>query len=151
MEFRKIFKNITHLFEKDTINADQMKAGTGFMLCLSDQIRELQKKGYTENLTDKFDHFSCQSGKYRMYPSDFYVDEIVRFDNSSDPDDQSILYAISCDRHNLKGLYIESYGTYHEDMSPTMLERIKFCQKHDKQTIQKGDLYGHHNKPSAPV
>ncbi len=127
MELTKIFKKISHRIFEDPINQEQMKAGTGFMICLSDMIRELEKKGYSENLVPEYDHF--RFNQTHLYPQDFYVDDVIRFENSSDPDDQAILYAIRSDKHHIKGLYVESYGLYHDSLSNSMLERIKFCQK----------------------
>lgn len=134
MELTKIFKKISHRFMEDPINQEQMQAGTGFMMCLSDMIRELEKKGYSANLVAEYDHFRFHQKK--IYPQDFYVDEVVRFENSSDPDDQAILYAIRSDVHNVKGLYVESYGLYHDSLSTPMLERIKFCQKEHSCQLQ---------------
>lgn len=132
MDLKNTLQKWVHTFKSDTLNQDQMQAGTGFMACLSDAIRDFEKKGYSENLVAEYDHFRAQ--QISIYPEEFYVDQIVRFENSSDPDDQSILYAITSHEHGLKGLYVESYGLYHESLSSTMLDRIKFCQKNQEFT-----------------
>ena len=131
MESNQTYRNINHFLPLHNIDQDQMQAGTGFMMCLSDAIRNLQKKGYTENLVAEYDHFRINTEM--IYPPDFFVDQIVRFENSSDPDDQSILYAVNSERYGLKGLYVDSYGLYHESLSKSMLERIQFCQKQIKE------------------
>ena len=99
-----------------------MKSGTGEMPSMTDVVRDLQGKGYRENLVPRFDHFSCQSEKFQLYPNDLKLDQVVRFENTSDPDDQSILYAISSKSRPLKGIYIESYGLYHENLSKTIID-----------------------------
>lgn len=104
---------------------DILEAGTGFMVSLSDAIHNLVKQGYTENLTLKVDHFECGDGKYKIYTQEFEVDKVLRFENTSDPDDQSILYAISVPKHGIKGLYIEAYGIYQDEQSPDMIEKFK--------------------------
>ncbi len=98
------------------------------MINMADAIRTLEKRGYTENLVPKFDHLTCQNGQIALYPKEFFIDEILRFEVASDPDDNSILYAITCRDKNIKGIYVESYGVYHEELSEAMLERIKFCR-----------------------
>lgn len=123
-----IFSKLFHYFQHDASDEDQHTAGTGFMQTLTDAVRDLKKEGYNEHLIPCFDHLTCRSGTVRMYPRDFYIDEMIRFENSSDPADQSILYAISCKSRKLKGLYVESYGTYHDELSGAMLERIKQCR-----------------------
>ncbi len=98
------------------------EAGTGFMQNPTDVLRELQGRGYTENLVPRFDHLEAHNGKEKVPPEEFEVDEIFRFENTSDPDDQSILYAISF--RGEKGTFLESYGLYHEEMSPQMIRRF---------------------------
>lgn len=104
---------------------DTQRAGTGFMLNPLEAISELERKGYRQNITLRFDHLEVNSGKEKIYPHEFEVDSITRFENTSDPDDQSILYAISSPAHGVKGVFMESYGLYHEEMSPAMLERVR--------------------------
>ena len=101
------------------------ESGTGFMINLTDVIHQLEKKGYAENLTSRFDHFECRSGAFKIYPKDMTIDEVIRFENTSDPDDQSILYAISSPPQGLKGIFIESYGSYHDELSPEILQKFK--------------------------
>lgn len=116
--------------EKTAVNdkqrdRDVFEAGTGFMMSLADTLRKIQGKGYEENLTSKVDHFEARSGEIQLYPVDFKVDEIVRFENTSDPDDQAILYAISSDTKGVKGIFVESFGVYNEELSSEMTERLK--------------------------
>jgi hypothetical protein len=108
-----------------------LKAGTGNMLSLSNAIRVFQDKGYKENLVPRYDHLGCHSEEIKLFPMDIVIDEIVRFENTSDPDDQSILYAISSLDKSVKGLYVESYGLYHDDLSPEMLRRIRDARAED--------------------
>ena len=109
---------------------DMSRAGTGEMYGLCDAMDRLQKKGYTKNLVAKFDHFTCEEGKLQLYPNDIFFDEVLRFENTSDPDDQSIMYAIrSLVEDDVKGLYIESYGLYHDDLSNTIIQRIQECHQ----------------------
>ncbi len=96
------------------------------MLQLLDAVKVLQRKGYTENLVAHFDHLTC--GEVKLLPPEIYFDHILRFENASDPDDQAILYAISSPSKKIKGIYIESYGLYHDEWAPELLQRLKFCR-----------------------
>ena len=102
-------------------------AGTGAMKAISESISELQAKGYTASFELCYDHFSCGSGDVILQPEELFFDEVLRFENSSDPDDQSILYAISVPGTNLKGLCAESYGLFHDDLSQSMIKRLQEC------------------------
>lgn len=105
---------------------DTIKAGTGFMMTLTDAIDYFKVRGYSENLHPSYDHMSCQSEGIQLRPEDIHVDEIMRFENSSDPEDQSILYMISSPENNLKGMYVESYGLYHDDLSDELQQALIF-------------------------
>jgi hypothetical protein len=99
----------------------------GPSLHLAEAIKEFQAKGYKENLTPSYDHFYFGPDKIEIYPHEIFFDEILRFEELSAPDDQSILYAISAPGKKIKGLYVESYGLDHDDLSRSMIERMKFC------------------------
>ncbi len=109
----------------DAKSENVLEAGTGFMMPLVDALHKLQSKGYVENLTPKFDHFECRSGEIKVYPDDMLIDHVYRFENTSDPDDQSIAYAVSCPKAGIKGVYVESYGLYHEELSEEMIQKFK--------------------------
>lgn len=106
---------------------DMERAGTGEMQCVADAIKELQAKGYTHNLILAYDHFKTEDDNIKLYPKDIFFDEVMRFENTSDPDDQSILYAISSLVDQVKGLYVESYGLYHDEISPLIIKRMQYC------------------------
>lgn len=117
-------KNNTQRGYGEKVSEDIIVAGTGFMIDLATAIRKLEKQGYIENLVPMYNHFECRSGRYKITPKDFTVDKMVRFENTSDPDDQAILHAISIPRLKLKGLYIDSYGLYHDELSKEMLDKL---------------------------
>jgi hypothetical protein len=106
---------------------DMIRAGTGEMQCLSEAIKLLQEKGYNRSLVPAYDHFTCVNRTIKLYPEEIFFDEVMRFENTSDPDDQSILYAISSLADDIKGIYVESYGLYHDDLSPEMIKRMQYC------------------------
>ena len=103
---------------------DSIQAGTGFMEPLSEAIEIYRKAGYTVNFVPYYDHLACDSNNIKIWPNEIVVDEICRFENSSDPDDQSIMHVISVPGKNIKGLYIESFGLYHDNLSEQLLEAL---------------------------
>ena len=91
---------------------------------LIDVLNNLKKGGYTEDFNLKQNCIECRNGKYRIFHNEFEVDEYFRFDNDSDPADQSILYAISSEKYNLKGVLINSYGIYSEQITDEMVDKL---------------------------
>jgi hypothetical protein len=104
---------------------DMQRAGTGFMLNPIDTILWLEEQGYTDNIVPCYDHFEVRSGAIKLYPDDFDVDRMIRYENTSDPEDQSIMYAISSKDKKVKGIYTESYGIYQDELEPKMLMKLQ--------------------------
>ena len=65
----------------------------------------------------------CASLDIGIQPEDFQVDEVYRFEGSS-TDDNSILYAISS-KNGIKGLLVDAYGVYDENISEEMRKRLR--------------------------
>ncbi len=91
---------------------------------LIDVLNNLKKVGYDEDFNLKQNCIECRNGEYRIFHNEFEVDEYFRFDNDSDPADQSILYAISSEKYNLKGVLINSYGIYSEEITDEMVDKL---------------------------
>lgn len=92
---------------------------------LSEAINDLAKRGYTSNFNLKSDCIECAENKLLLQPDDFEIDEIYRFQEMSDLDVESILYAISSPEHNLKGLLVNAYGTYSDAATNKLIKKLE--------------------------
>ena len=61
----------------------------------------------------------------QLYPEDFTIDEYYRFEGASDPADNSIVYAISPNDSSVKGVLVDAYGVYAENITPEMARKLK--------------------------
>ena len=92
---------------------------------LSEAINGLRAQGYTEDFNLKENCIDCQGGKYQLSPADFKVDHVFRFEGNSDPEDQSVLYAISSEKHHIKGVLVNAYGIYSEGSANEIIKKLK--------------------------
>ena len=92
-------------------------------------INVLRKKGYTEDFNLKANCLSCGSDNLEILAADFEVDEYFRFEGDSNPDDSSILYAISSAKHQRKGVLVDAYGAYAESRTAEILEKLRLRPK----------------------
>ncbi|HVV56642.1 MAG TPA: hypothetical protein VHC47_15010 [Mucilaginibacter sp.] len=82
---------------------------------LIDATNDLQKRGYTANLSLEGETIADKERNIQMEADDFGIDEFYRFEGESNPSDMSIVYGISSPKYNLKGILINAYGTYADD------------------------------------
>lgn len=86
-------------------------------------LEKLRKEGYTMDFNIKFDSLICEDTCLR--PQDFEVDQTFRFEGNTNPSDEAILYAISSTSGDLKGVLVNSYGVYADDMTEALINKLK--------------------------
>jgi hypothetical protein len=91
---------------------------------LSEAISTLKQQGYTEDFNLKENCLECIAGRKELLPHEFVIDKSFRFDVDEDPSDQAVLYAISSEMHGVRGLLVNGYGIYSDDVSNEMLEKL---------------------------
>lgn len=89
---------------------------------LVETMEKLRKEGYTEDFNVKKDSIMCN--KACLLPNEFEVDQTFRFEGSTNPADESILYAISSIDGKLKGVLVNSYGTYSDEMTNELVKKL---------------------------
>ncbi len=89
---------------------------------LSEAVNDLQRRGYTDDLQLGGHCVVCGGKGMSLDPDDFQIDEFHRFEGNSDPEDQSIVYAIRSDKYALKGVLVNAYGA---DASPMTHEMVR--------------------------
>lgn len=79
------------------------------METLSQAITRLTVAGYVANFRPVGGRLVCGRCATHFDPSGARVDDVVRFEGTSDPDDQAILYALAAGCGHC-GLYSTAYG-----------------------------------------
>ncbi|HLW10473.1 MAG TPA: hypothetical protein VKX35_08740 [Fermentimonas sp.] len=92
---------------------------------LSEAINDLTKKGYTSNFNIKNDCLECAENMLLLKPDEFEIDEVYRFQEMSDLDNESILYAISSPQNHIKGLLVNAYGIYSDTATTDLIEKLE--------------------------
>ncbi|RYY69446.1 MAG: phosphoribosylpyrophosphate synthetase [Chitinophagaceae bacterium] len=92
---------------------------------LVETINLLRKEGYVEDFNLQQSCLECRSGEFKVFTDEFKVDKFFRFEGESNPSDAAILYAISSDIHQLKGVLVNGYGIYSEPITDEMLQKLE--------------------------
>jgi len=91
---------------------------------LVEALAALRAEGYTYDFNLLDDRLHCRDLEADFHPKQFVVDEIFRFEGASNPDDNSILYAIHTE-DGTKGSLVDAYGAYSGEISEEMLARLQ--------------------------
>lgn len=97
---------------------------------LTAAVAGLAKRGYEYDFNLADDCLECKALDLQLMPEEFEIDEFYRFEGMTDPADSAVIYAISSPVGNLKGVLIDGYGVYAENISPELLDKLKI--HHDK-------------------
>lgn len=91
---------------------------------LSGTMAQLKAEGYTEDFNLGFDCVHCRGKNLKLTTDDFQVDKFFRFEGESNPDDSAILYAISSEKHGVKGILVNGYGIYSDSLTDEMIAKL---------------------------
>lgn len=94
------------------------------MTTITEVMNVLEQRGYTEEFSMTENSLTCQSGNLTIFPDEFIVDKQYRFEGMSDPGDEAIVYAISVDKYNLKGILVDGYGVSADKVSKEMITAL---------------------------
>jgi hypothetical protein len=88
---------------------------------MSKALSDLQKRGFSYTFRLKDDRISCND--YQLSFGEFDILEIHRFENA-DPGEYPVLYAIKCDKYNIKGVIVNVDGIYADVFSRICIGKI---------------------------
>lgn len=93
---------------------------------LSEAVNDLVRRGYSTDflILKEKDCLVCSGSDLELSPQEFEIDEVYRFEGMTDPSDESIVFAISSPKHQIKGLVINSYGADFGYRSSKLVEHL---------------------------
>jgi hypothetical protein len=92
---------------------------------LTETILGLKREGYTIDFNLGIECLVYQEIPIILSPDEFIIDKVYRFEGASNPDDQSILYAISSSKYNAKGLLVNGYGISAVKETHALIEKLR--------------------------
>jgi len=87
-------------------------------------IEGLKKDGYTIDFNVQQECLSCHKTNTVLSPYEFEIDAVYRFEGESDPDDEAVVYAISSQKYQRKGVVVNAYGTYADEASGALVQKL---------------------------
>ena len=88
-------------------------------------LADLDSRGYNSDFNLTPEALECKEIDLLLMPEEFEIDEVYRYEGMTDPADSAVVYAISSNVGNLKGVLVDGYGVYAENVSPELLDKLK--------------------------
>jgi len=90
---------------------------------LSERIEQLRKEGYTTDFNLEDEKISNNTNSIIYDVDELDIDKVYRFEGTSNPDDNCILYAISAN-NNIKGVLVDGYGVSGGQTSVALAKKL---------------------------
>jgi len=93
---------------------------------VSEAMNDLKKLGYTTDfsLLAHHDCLVCKKSSLELSPDDFEIDQMHRFEGDSDPGDEMVVYAISSNKHEVKGIVVNAFGIYADNTASVIVRKL---------------------------
>lgn len=87
-------------------------------------VNGLRERGFTYDYDFENACLYCKLISEKFKPEDLKITEYYRFEGMSDPDDNTIVYAIESKKGH-KGILIDAYGAYADEHKAAFLKDIE--------------------------
>ena len=78
---------------------------------VSEAIAAVRERGYTADFAVTDDgRLRCGACSHSHAPHEAVVDETFRFEGASDPDDEAVVFALTCPSCGTRGVLVAAYG-----------------------------------------
>jgi hypothetical protein len=95
------------------------------METLSGAIRRLERAGFSGSFRARPDGLLALEANRLYAPEDLVVEEIVRFEGDSDPEEQAVLFALSSRDGRARGTFIATYGVFADPTAAEIMRRLE--------------------------
>jgi hypothetical protein len=94
------------------------------METLSEAVERLSAAGYREDFRAERGGLRAVGTGCMHEPEALVIEEVLRFEGASDPQDESMLFALHCTIHDLRGTYAVAYGPAMDPADGEMVRRL---------------------------
>lgn len=93
---------------------------------VSEAVNDLIKRGYTTDfsLQTEKNRIVCNHTSLTLSPEEFVIDEIYRFEGITDPGDEMIVFAVSSNVNNVKGVLVNAFGMYSDSKTSEITQQL---------------------------
>lgn len=94
------------------------------METLSQAVERLTAAGYRDEFRAEGTGLRAVETGCLHEPESLAIEEVVRFEGASDPQDEAVLFALRCETHGTRGTYVVPYGPDVDSLDAEMVRRL---------------------------
>jgi len=94
------------------------------METLSQAVERLTAAGYADDFRAEHGGLRAMGTGCIHEPETLVIEKVLRFEGPSDPADESILFALHCSTHDVRGTYVVAYGPAMDPLDADMVRRL---------------------------
>jgi hypothetical protein len=87
-------------------------------------LDDLKDRGFTRDFNIAFNKLECSVTQQCLNPEQFEIVEHYRFEGTSDPGDEAVVYAVQEKSGGMKGTLVSAYGAYSDSISEEMIQKL---------------------------
>ena len=91
---------------------------------LSAVVDRLSAAGYRDDFRAEPEGLRAVPSGCIHPPESLAIDEVVRYEGMTNPDDEAIVFALRCGVHGIKGTYVTAYGPQMSALDGEMVRRL---------------------------
>jgi len=95
---------------------------------MTEALKGLKARGFTTNFEFLNNSFCAVNSGKTFTAKEISILEHHRFEGVSDPDDESIVYAIETSE-GIRGAIADAYGVYSNPELEAFMEKVKMCEE----------------------
>ena len=116
------------IYPVSTPNTSIMNADHYNYATVAQALNDLKARGYVDEFDYKDDYLFSDSHGIRFNPLELKITEVYRFEGVSDPEDNSVVYAIES-ASGTKGVIIDAYGMYADEKKTAFISSLKMASE----------------------
>lgn len=94
------------------------------METLAEAVERLTAAGYHHDFRAEEDGLRAVGTSCVHEPEAFVIEDVIRFEGESDPQDEATLFALHCLTHDVRGTYVVAYGPGIDPLDAEVVRRL---------------------------
>ena len=99
------------------------------METLSDAVRRFEEQGFDDAFRAEGPKLRALRAGRSFAPEELVIDEVARFEGTSDPQDEAVLFALRSEDRSVRGTLVAAYGPQGDPATGELVRRLESAHR----------------------